>query len=97
MSLLSTTTCCYFLRFGPHKLPINPFKGNQIWYGNHKLALKHFKAVGLPLGKHVNPADVYLEAVNVSFMEADEKGPHLQNLMDAWDKSDQKQVCSTPM
>lgn len=41
----------------------------------------------------MNPADVYLEAVNVSFMENDEKGPHLKTLMDAWDNSDQKQVC----
>lgn len=66
-------------------------EGNQLWYGPHKQALKFFTTAGLPLGNHVNPADVYLEAVNVSFGESTIEGlPPLTDLIDTWDKSDHK-------
>lgn len=41
----------------------------------------------------MNPADVYLEAVNVSFGEAHIEGmPPLTDLIETWDKSDHKKV-----
>lgn len=76
----------------------NQEQGNQLWFGNHKAALRHFTAAKLPLPHHVNPADAYMEAVNVSFGEgAKEESdmPPLSALIDAWDKSTQKKVEST--
>eukprot|EP01126_Amoeba_proteus_P049669 TRINITY_DN5821_c0_g1_i1.p1 TRINITY_DN5821_c0_g1~~TRINITY_DN5821_c0_g1_i1.p1 ORF type:complete len:557 (+),score=90.91 TRINITY_DN5821_c0_g1_i1:602-2272(+) len=49
-------------------------EGNQIWQGSYTSALKYFAAIKLKVPPHTNPADWYLESVNISFRENRSEG-----------------------